>query len=289
MKTTVLGAVSAVKAELAGASDRAAAIVAAAFLDDILKELLTDFLVPAKSAAENKKLFGTQGPLGSFSSKITMAHRLGLISEWERTAIDAIRDVRNDFAHVTEGVSFETQSVRDRVKNIEAPVELVAPSELPMANVVGEVPPPALIVKAESANARDVFQETVLVLMAMLGARIIEASVHKRRQPADFKHAHEPAQATVDAFDAKFKRLGDMAAKAKSVAAEFEAMIATAADVGRRSELEQKLQKATAAIEEIQGMLAPDSPEQFMRRLAVFAVESIKTAHANRVDNQGAA
>ncbi|WP_157637640.1 hypothetical protein [Burkholderia ubonensis] len=289
MKGTALSAISAVKEEFAGASDRAAAIVAAAFLDDILKELLTDFLVPAKNPADNKKLLSAQGPLGSFSARITMAHRLGLISDWERRAIDTIRDVRNDFAHVTEGVSFATQSIRDRVKNIEAPVELVAPLHLPLANTEGEVPPPARIVKANSANTREVFQEAVVVLMSMLGARILNAHVHARRQPADFKHAHEPAQASVDAFESRFKKLQDMAARTKELAAEYEAQIAAATDDRNRSVLEAKLQEVKGTLDEINGMLAADSPERFMWRMAVFAVESIKTAHANRIDNQGVA
>jgi len=48
----------ALQREFDGASDRAAAIVAGAFLDELLQELLREFFVEQPAAA-NKKLFWT--------------------------------------------------------------------------------------------------------------------------------------------------------------------------------------------------------------------------------------
>lgn len=87
--------------ELHGESDRAAVILGAAWLDEGLKDLLGAFLlVGAKQ--ETEELFGNNGPLGSFSARIVMSHRLGLISKDVKTSLDVVRRIRNKFAHEVE-------------------------------------------------------------------------------------------------------------------------------------------------------------------------------------------
>lgn len=71
----------ALRAEFDGASDRAAAVVAAAFLDKLLMELLREYFV--EDAASDKKVFDGTRPLSTFSAKIDIAYRLGLISARE--------------------------------------------------------------------------------------------------------------------------------------------------------------------------------------------------------------
>ncbi|MES2688192.1 MAG: hypothetical protein V4706_15335 [Pseudomonadota bacterium] len=177
--------------ELEGASDRAAAIVAGAFLDEVLQELLCEFLI--EGSADSKKLFEGTGALATFSAKIEMSYRLGLISDGEHRTLTTIRGIRNDFAHVLGDLSFATQSIQARCRNIEVPLPMVAPRSVPLSQN-GEVPPLPKIEKAASEDARAIFQETVITLMHSLAARVAMASEIQRRSPPDFVAAHETGE-----------------------------------------------------------------------------------------------
>ena len=96
-------------------SDRAAAVLGPAMLDVLLKDLLTERLV---SKRLGDKLLGRMMPIGTFSARITLAEAVGLISAQEAKDLHTMRDIRNDFAHELHGITFETQSVRDRCNNL---------------------------------------------------------------------------------------------------------------------------------------------------------------------------
>lgn len=190
--------------EFDGASDRAAAIVAGAFLDELLQELLREFFVEQPEQV-NKKLFEGTGPLATFSSKIEIAFRVGLVSEGEHRSLHTIRGVRNEFAHVLGDVSFETQSIRDRCRNIEVPASMVSPRSVPLSQA-GEEPPLPAIVKVDSSQPRAVFQEAIVTLMHILAARVAEASRIRRVSPLDFKEAHEPAESILTRLQGLLER-----------------------------------------------------------------------------------
>jgi DNA-binding MltR family transcriptional regulator len=99
-------------------SDRAAAVLGATMLDELLKELLSARLVSKRLA---DKLLGRMMPLSTFSSRITIAEAIGLISADEAKDLHCLRDIRNDFAHGLHGLSFEDQSVKDRCANLHGP------------------------------------------------------------------------------------------------------------------------------------------------------------------------
>lgn len=101
--------------ELSGESDRAAAIVGASLLDHLLESMLKQALVahPTKAA----EMFGGRGILGSLGAKIDMAFLLGLISEDVGSSLDRVREIRNEFAHGHEQLTFFDQSIRDRIGN----------------------------------------------------------------------------------------------------------------------------------------------------------------------------
>jgi hypothetical protein len=100
--------------DLAHESDRAIAIVGAAQLEQALEALLRNHLVPC--GTQDDPLFdGPYAPLANLSSKIDLAHRLGLISaRWCRD-LHLIRKIRNAFAHNVSGCTFDDSSVRSRV------------------------------------------------------------------------------------------------------------------------------------------------------------------------------
>lgn len=105
--------------EFKNESDRAAVILGAAQLDLHLYELLSLVLRPCTSRSDD--LLDGDGPLGTFSSRITLAHRLGLIDDEFCRALNLIRRIRNAFAHELTGTSLDSGAHRDRVRELTAP------------------------------------------------------------------------------------------------------------------------------------------------------------------------
>jgi len=97
--------------ELSAESDRGCALVAAAYLDKELEVALRLFFVERIADA----MFEFNGPAGTFSAKILLAHANGLIADEVRASLDLLRKIRNDFAHLEISVSFESESVRSRI------------------------------------------------------------------------------------------------------------------------------------------------------------------------------
>lgn len=102
-------------AALEGQSDLGRVLITASYIDDKLGRILEAFLV-AKRAP--KALFNGMGaPLGTFSARTSMAYALSLIDEREFSSINAIRKVRNIFAHDLTA-SFDLASVRSHLDTL---------------------------------------------------------------------------------------------------------------------------------------------------------------------------
>lgn len=103
--------------EFAKGSDRAAVILSAAMLDDLLRDVLVARLVPNTSASD--PLFdGANAPLSTFSSRIDACYRLGLISAKLARDLHLIRTLRNDFAHNIKGCTFTEFAAKNRVEEL---------------------------------------------------------------------------------------------------------------------------------------------------------------------------
>jgi DNA-binding MltR family transcriptional regulator len=101
-------------AEFGKESDRAAVILAASVADELLRTLLSAHLVPVTSSTD--ELFdGANAPLGTFSSRIEMSYRLGLVSVKFARDLHLIRKIRNDFAHNIHGCSFDDARIKSRI------------------------------------------------------------------------------------------------------------------------------------------------------------------------------
>jgi len=101
-------------------SDRAAVILGAARLDENLRQILTAFLLPVTSTGDD--LLDVDRPLGTFSARVAMCHRLGLISADLARALTLIRKIRNSFAHELRSSSLETGAHSDRVRELVQPL-----------------------------------------------------------------------------------------------------------------------------------------------------------------------
>jgi DNA-binding MltR family transcriptional regulator len=105
--------------EFQGETDRAAAVLSAAYLDHLLERLIA-----AAMALEYKQVDGLlyrdgYGPLGTFSAKISVAYCLGLLDRNQRSDLDIIRYVRNRFAHRFTDLTFEHSEIADRCLNLK--------------------------------------------------------------------------------------------------------------------------------------------------------------------------
>jgi hypothetical protein len=97
-------------------SDRGCALMAAAYLDERLGDLLKSFFVHNDKVIN--KMFDFNGPFGTFSSRIDSAYALGLLPENVRKDIHLVRKIRNDFAHVSKPITFNDEPMASRCNEL---------------------------------------------------------------------------------------------------------------------------------------------------------------------------
>lgn len=105
--------------EFSKESERALVVLTAARLDLLLYRILQRHLVPDTAKADD--FFENQGPGATFSNKIMLAYRLGLIDRQFASSLNLIRRIRNDFAHEPTDCSLTTGKYRDQVRSLCAP------------------------------------------------------------------------------------------------------------------------------------------------------------------------
>jgi len=104
--------------EFKGESDRAAVILGAAKLDLLLYQIFQQYFAPQTGSKD--ELLDGDSPLGTFSAKIMLANRLGLIDNEFTRSLQFVRKIRNSFAHEVSGCTLNSGSHRDRVKELVA-------------------------------------------------------------------------------------------------------------------------------------------------------------------------
>jgi hypothetical protein len=107
----------AVIALLASEGERSLVIGGAARIDVAVERLLKAVMSRARRGKDDN-LFHPDRPLGTFSAKIDLAHRLGLSDDDVERALQLIRKIRNDFAHATTDVRLLQPPRADRVREI---------------------------------------------------------------------------------------------------------------------------------------------------------------------------
>jgi hypothetical protein len=102
---------------LAKEGERSAVVLGAERLNVSLEMLLKASMNPPPKSKEDS-LFDSSRPLSSFSSRIELAFRLGLIDRGFRDALNLIRNLRNDFAHATTVESLEFGKHASRLREL---------------------------------------------------------------------------------------------------------------------------------------------------------------------------
>ena len=100
---------------------RAAALGAAVMVEVGLSSMLRARLWIRDDNADNE-LFGSNGPIATFSQKIKMAEAIRIIGPATRANLDYTREIRNAFAHTHRNLTFDTPGVAAICERITFPV-----------------------------------------------------------------------------------------------------------------------------------------------------------------------
>ncbi|MBN8745838.1 MAG: hypothetical protein J0I24_16340 [Thiomonas arsenitoxydans] len=92
---------------------RGTILVGASRIDTALENLLKSVMAPGSPRDDN--LFKPERPLGTFSAKIALAARLSLIEKPVEKAMQAVRKIRNDFAHSFDGICISDEQYQSRL------------------------------------------------------------------------------------------------------------------------------------------------------------------------------
>lgn len=102
-------------------SDRGAAVLAGSYADNVLGKYLA---YKCKDKSKEEDLFGSNGPLSTFSQRILISQAFGLISGNAAVTLQHIRKIRNYFAHHPLEATFETSPVREWIGILRDLIEL---------------------------------------------------------------------------------------------------------------------------------------------------------------------
>jgi hypothetical protein len=105
--------------EFKSESDRAAVILGTAQLDLLLFQLLDCTLLPVTGSKD--ELLEGDSPLATFSARINVCYRLGLIEAEFARALHLVRRIRNSFAHEVSSATLDAGAHRDRVRELIVP------------------------------------------------------------------------------------------------------------------------------------------------------------------------
>ncbi|MGV3697416.1 hypothetical protein [Flavobacterium sp.] len=101
-------------------NDRALIILCSSLVDDLLYLILSKhFLDPLKG---DENLLKGDNPLTTFSSRIKMIYRLGIIDESLLSILDKLRDIRNKCAHNID-VSVNKPPLKDKLSHLHKLLE----------------------------------------------------------------------------------------------------------------------------------------------------------------------
>ena len=111
--------------DLVEESDRGCVLLGAAILEERIEEVFClAFDRNGISKKLQKSLFGSNGPLSTFSSKIKLAYSFGFVPKHVYEDLDAIRRIRNDFAHTSQEVDFLKSDTAETIENLNCTQEV---------------------------------------------------------------------------------------------------------------------------------------------------------------------
>ena len=108
---------AALQRDLEKGTDRTAAIIAASLVEHLLENTILIFL-PRSDATTTAKLLSREGALNGFFSKNFLGYAMGIYNKNVLSDLEAIREIRNNFAHSAKPINFETDEILKHVKKL---------------------------------------------------------------------------------------------------------------------------------------------------------------------------
>jgi hypothetical protein len=102
--------------ELDGDSDRAAGIIAAAFLEEHLTDNICVWMIQDEKI--QKETFSPGRAIGNFGIKINLGYLMYLYADVARKEPETIKNIRNAFSHKLHVRSFNHHLIKDKCQNL---------------------------------------------------------------------------------------------------------------------------------------------------------------------------
>jgi len=144
-------------------------LVAAAYIDDALEDLLAAYFVDDEKAVQ--RLLTYPGPCSMLTARCDLAYCLGLFGKDVYTDIRTIIKIRNEFAHTRAGATFDTKEVAERCN------ELTRSMRQAGTKMVGVKPRNLFLISAGS------------IILALVGVR---SGLSHRKEGPSFEHIKKP-------------------------------------------------------------------------------------------------
>jgi DNA-binding MltR family transcriptional regulator len=154
--------------------DRAAAIIASAYVEDrlalaIKARLIADIQV-------TNPMFNGDGPLATFSVKINMAYLLGLITKRQRETLHIIKKIRNLFAHDLSPLTFTSQNIQALCRNLHHDDNIASLRQLmgvmaqqnPKINFMTFFEQWFAVVESEKQKPRETYMNNVQIILLQI-------------------------------------------------------------------------------------------------------------------------
>ena len=161
--------------EIHGQTDRGAAIIAAAYLDDRLESVILEKLsatglnLKRRGQTVRDRLIGN-GPLQTFSARIDLAAAVGFLGPHAYRDAHLIRDIRNHFAHMSGPASFGDPPVVDQCAELWFPQNLLEVGGIgPQTEAWGVGP------REPPTDAREQYLEAVFTIWRLLLTECLQA------------------------------------------------------------------------------------------------------------------
>jgi hypothetical protein len=122
-----LAEVLAIHAELQQQTDRGAALIAAAILEEELTEALHARLILTPRISQRLFSLERLGAISDFGTKIDVAFAVGLIRTAAFDDLHLIRRIRNHFAHKKEPLRFDTPQIAEWCNTLNGKGDAIIP------------------------------------------------------------------------------------------------------------------------------------------------------------------